>query len=249
MPSSYHELRCLNCGRLFPAHANYCPRCGREARDPSPPPPPPAPPVRPPGPVGKKARKKKDGGCGCGCLVILILIGIGFFYSSSPTPQRTRPVAPTPAPPPSQLRPPRAPDFRSPPIPLLGPIGGSWVSIDSVEQDVADATGRLGFRFHSVAGARITIAGYVHRGDGTPLQTSDAMYSDEMRTAGVATTLTMPRDDVSFTLYLPRHVLGMTSSSQSLWIRPALFENSSRQYICNGTPLQFWPQPLRGPEK
>jgi hypothetical protein len=183
-------------------------------------------------------------------VVLLIVAGIGLFsWRSSDSPMRRAvPVLPSP---PANLRPPRAPDFRSPPMPLLGPMSGSWVSINSVESDAVDATGRPGFRMHgrvhSMRGARIIIAAYVQRSDGVPIYGTDPMYRDDANAAGVATTLTMPQDDVDFTLFLPRHVVGLASSSQPLWVRPCLFDAGSGYHFCNGAPVQFWSNAMKMP--
>ena len=130
-------------------------------------------------------------------------------------------------------------------MPLLGPMGGSWVSINSVESDVADSTGRVGYRMHghvhSMQRARIIIAAYVQRGDGTWVFGTDPMYRDDANVAGVATTLTMPQNDVEFTLFLPQRAVVLTSSSQPLWVRPCLFDAGSGYHFSNGTPVQFWP--------
>ena len=263
MSQPSNQSRCANCGRAFPSHASYCPRCGRSVNDAATPvvmaPPPSirldqmAAPLAPrpvePRPL-PAAPKKKSGGCGgCGCLLVLLLIVVGL--ASYRGMLESHPAPPVPSSPPANVRPPRAPDFRSPPIPLLGPMSGSWVSIQSVDNNAVDSAGRQGFRMrgrvHSMKGARIIVAAYVQRSDGVAIYGTDPMYRDDTNAAGVATTLTMPLDDVDFNLFLPRHAVALTSSAQPLWVRPCLFDAGGGYHFCNGTPLQFWSNASRTP--
>ncbi len=182
-------------------------------------------------------------------MLLLIVIGIGTFYRSSMSP--THHMTPVPPSSPANVRPPRAPDFRMPPMPLLGPMSGSWVSINSVESDAVDSNGRPGFRMHghvhSMRGARIIIAAYLQRSDGAPIYGTDPMYGDDNHAAAVATTLTMPQEDTDFTLFLPRHAVSLTSFAQPLWVRPCLFDGGSGYHFSNGTPMQFWSSALKTP--
>jgi hypothetical protein len=151
------------------------------------------------------------------------------------------------------IPPPRAPDFRLQPSPLLGPLGGAWVSLTDVDSAALDSRGRAGFRIHgqvhAFRGAGVIVGVYVRRMDGTPVPGLDASYRDELRGAGAATVLTMPEDDTEFDLFIPRHALALAYSQQPLQVVPVLFDAARRTHVCNGEPLQFWAQPIRMPSR